>query len=73
MIQIAKSGDLSHSSLKIDGQALIKLAQQRMRQGLAPPPQIYRIEYRNRIDWSQFPDWARPIDPQLFDGCCHEG
>jgi hypothetical protein len=72
MIQIAncKAGNVSRSDR---GAALIKLAQQRMRQGFAPPPEIYRIEYRGRIDWWQFPDWARPVDPQLFDGCCHEG
>jgi hypothetical protein len=55
------------------GERLIELAETRMHRGLAPPPDIYRIEYRRRIDWLQFPDWARPVDPQLFDGCCHEG
>jgi hypothetical protein len=52
---------------------LIKLAEQRMNHGLAPPPEIYRIENRRRIDWLLFPDWARPVDPQVFEGCCHEG
>jgi hypothetical protein len=55
------------------GQELIRRAEQRVRQGLAPPPEIYRIEYRRCVDWSNFPGWARPVDPQIFEGCCHEG
>jgi hypothetical protein len=71
MIQIANS-KVSDGSRKVRGEALVKLAQQRMRQGFAPPSEIYRVEYRGRIDWLQFPDWARPVDPELFGGCCHE-
>jgi hypothetical protein len=52
---------------------LIELAEDRISHGLAPPPEIYRIEYRQRIDWSEFPSWAQPIDPEIFDRCCHEG
>jgi hypothetical protein len=55
------------------GDRLTELAEWRMRRGLAPPPEIYRVEYRRRIDWLRFPAWARPVDPELFDGCCHEG
>jgi hypothetical protein len=72
MIQNAKSSDASGRKA-FSGELLIKLAEQRMSQGLAPPPEIYRIEYRQLVDWLKFPDWARPIDPQLFEGCCHEG
>ena len=72
MIQLRTSSEAGDSEL-VRGEALIKLAEERMRQGLAPPPEIYRIEYRRRIDWSTFPTWAQPIDPQVFDGCCHEG
>jgi hypothetical protein len=54
-------------------EALVELAERRVRQGLAPPAEIYRIENRRGIDWSEFPAWARPVDPQVFDGCCHEG
>jgi hypothetical protein len=72
MIRIAKSRNARRVRAVVDD-ALLKLADRRIRQGLAPPPEIYRIEYRRRIDWLQFPDWARPIDPELFDGCCHEG
>jgi hypothetical protein len=72
MIQFNKSvnqiGAQSDSSSE-----LIELATRRMRQGLAPPAEIYRIEYRNRLDWSEFPSWARQLDPDIFDGCCHEG
>jgi hypothetical protein len=48
-------------------------ARQRTRQGLTPPREIYDIRNRNSVDWSAFPDWARPLDPDLFEGCSHEG
>ena len=72
MIRITKSSDAG-GRMDVSGEALIKLAEHRMRLGLAPPPEIYRIEYRHRIDWLKFPDWARPVDPQVFEGCGHEG
>jgi hypothetical protein len=52
---------------------LIERAKARVSMGLAPPPEIYRTPYRDRIDWGQFPDWARPSDPELFSECPHEG
>lgn len=52
---------------------LVTLATERMRRGLAPPPEIYRVENRDKIDWRQFPDWARPVDPENFAECGHEG
>jgi hypothetical protein len=48
-------------------------AKERMRQGFAPPREIYEVQNRGRIDWSKVPDWARPSDPELFEGCQHEG
>ena len=53
--------------------SLEKRARQRMRQGLAPPREIYDIRNRDRVDWSTLPEWARPSDPDLFEGCAHEG
>ena len=52
---------------------LIQIAIDRVEHGFAPPPEIYRLQRRYKIDWSVFPEWARPIDPEVFDGCCHEG
>jgi hypothetical protein len=52
---------------------LTRLAAERLAAGLAPPPEIYQVPYRNQIDWSQFPEWARPSDPDLYEGCGHEG
>lgn len=52
---------------------LEKRAVERLRQGLAPPREIYQLPYRDRLDWSELPDWARPSDPELFEGCGHEG
>jgi hypothetical protein len=72
MTQTAPTSDEAARKAIIGGM-LVELAEQRMRQGLAPPPEIYRIEYRRLLDWPRFPDWARPIDPQIFDGCVHEG
>ena len=72
--RLANAGDadkLSDDELSDD--ELIELAEQRVRQGLAPPPRIYQIEFRRRIDWSRFPAWAQPVDPEVFNGCCHEG
>jgi hypothetical protein len=57
----------------ITGEALIELAEERVALGFAPPAEIYRIEHRRRINWAKFPPWARPIDPEVFDRCCHEG
>jgi hypothetical protein len=42
-------------------------------QGFAPPAEIYRVEHRRLVDWATFPSWARPQDPDAFEGCCHEG
>jgi hypothetical protein len=44
-----------------------------MSKGFAPPREVYLAPYRNQIDWTQFPDWARPSDPDLFEDCSHEG
>jgi hypothetical protein len=52
---------------------LLARALARTKKGLAPPRECYQVPYRDRIDWSKFPDWARPCDPELFEGCTHEG
>jgi hypothetical protein len=54
-------------------QDIIRRATERMSQGLAPPREVYLAPYRNQIDWSRFPDWARPSDPEMFEGSGHEG
>jgi hypothetical protein len=54
---------------------LRKLEQQaaeRISHGLAPPREIYQAPYRGQVDWGKFPEWARPSDPELFEGS-HEG
>jgi hypothetical protein len=72
MISITKRRDVG-GRIDVRGDTLIRLAEQRMSHGFATPPEIYRIENRRRIDWLLFPSWARPVDPQVFEGCCHEG
>src|SRR5262245_1063107 len=47
---------------------LERRALERVRRGLAPPAEIYAAHYRGRVDWSKFPDWARPSDPEMFEG-----
>jgi hypothetical protein len=54
-------------------EGLIALAAERMKKGLSPPREIYLTPYRDQIDWAAFPDWARPTDPEAFEGCTHEG
>jgi len=58
---------------EIDFQKLEALAIANVQQGFAPPREIYSVPYRNRVDWSRVPPWARPIDPEVFDGSGHEG
>jgi hypothetical protein len=41
--------------------------------GLPPPKALYEVQNRTRVDWSRFPEWARPIDPEVFEGSGHEG
>src|SRR5262245_35660991 len=53
--------------------SLEERAHQRTRQGLAPPREIYDIRNRAQVDWSTLPDWAMPPDPDIFEGCVHEG
>jgi hypothetical protein len=54
-------------------QSLKSRALERMHKGLPPPREVYDAQNRSRIDWSASPDWARPADPELFEGCSHEG
>jgi len=54
-------------------QTLEQKAIERVQKGLAPPREIYEAQYRSQIDWSRFPEWARPIDPEVFEGSGHEG
>lgn len=54
-------------------EGLEQAARERLQQGLAPPRAIYDVQNRGRIDWSTVPDWARPSDPELFEGTGHEG
>ena len=54
-------------------ETLEQYALERARKGLAPPREVYNAQNRGRIDWSRFPEWARPIDPEVFEGSAHEG
>jgi hypothetical protein len=56
-----------------DPKELERRAAERASKGLPPPKEIYEVQYRSRIDWSKFPEWARPVDPEVFEGCGHEG
>jgi hypothetical protein len=58
---------------EVDFQKLEALAIENVQKGFAPPKEIYSVPYRNRMDWSRFPPWARPIDPEVFEGSGHEG
>jgi hypothetical protein len=54
-------------------QKLEAVALERAQKGFAPPKEIYGLPYRSRVAWDKFPDWARPIDPDVFEGAGHEG
>jgi len=56
-----------------EARRLEQLAAERVSQGLAPPKEIYQVPYRNQINWSKFPEWAKPTDPEVFEGSSHEG
>jgi hypothetical protein len=63
----------SSASVADAAEEMISRARDRTRKGLAPPRELYQAPYRDRIDWGQFPEWARPSDPDLFEGSTHEG
>jgi hypothetical protein len=56
-----------------DFEKLEAAALERAQKGFAPPKEIYGLPYRDRIAWGKFPDWARPIDPEVFENSGHEG
>jgi hypothetical protein len=56
-----------------DAATLEAKALERLGKGLAPPREVYDVRNRGRIDWTHFPEWAQPADPELFEGCAHEG
>ncbi len=53
--------------------SLMRRVHERVSRGLAPPREIYQVQNRGKVDWSKVPEWARPIDPDMFEGCGHEG
>ena len=55
----------AQQAIPLAKEEVIQLAKDRMKQGLAPPAEVYRIEYRHSIDWARFPSWAQPVDPEL--------
>jgi hypothetical protein len=66
-------GPIPMPPVPTDFEKLEHTAAERAREGRAPPREVYEVKNRGRIDWSRFPNWARPSDPELFEGCAHEG
>ncbi len=52
---------------------LERRAAEQTRRGLPPPREIYHAQNRDQIDWSQLPNWARALDPEVFAETPHEG
>jgi hypothetical protein len=73
VLQAASAAPRAAPPRRAQADELVKRAVERMRKGLAPPREIYQAPFRDQIDWSLFPDWARPSDPEMFEGCGHEG
>jgi hypothetical protein len=44
----------------------------RLKNGFAPPREIYDVRNRRQVDWTDVPLWAWPIDPEVFE-VGHEG
>lgn len=70
---MVRKADGIQQSHPTNGNDLVETAVARLNRGLSPPREIYLVQNRNRIPWTELPAWARPSDPELFDGCCHEG
>jgi hypothetical protein len=32
---------------------------------------LQKLPYRTQVDWTMFPSWAQPVNPEIF--LCHEG
>jgi hypothetical protein len=73
--EIVPSDAKEKAGAEMDNQPdnLGKLAMARMKSGYAPPREIYDVRNRGKIDWSTVPEWAKPVDPDVFEGCSHEG
>jgi len=56
----------------LQSETLRDLVMRRLHDGYAPPREIYDVRNRGKINWSDVPEWARPIDPELFE-VGHEG
>jgi len=67
-----QQGEVVASGSASTAASLESRATERLKRGFAPPREIYDVQNRGRIDWSSLPDWARPVDPDLFEGG-HEG
>jgi len=67
------SGTIGRGETSRPGKTLAETVDERIKQGLAPPAEVHQVHNRKRIDWSAYPAWARPADPDMFDGCGHEG
>lgn len=65
-------GEIPQPARACPPDSLEKMTAERLKEGLAPPREIYDVRNRGRIDWSSVPDWAKPIDPEMFEGS-HEG
>jgi hypothetical protein len=73
MIAALKGERAGKQEAPSDVETLERAALERVRQGLSPPREIYATPNREHINWACFPDWVRPSDPELFEGCAHEG
>ena len=63
----------AQQAIPVAEEEVIQFAKDRMKQGLAPPREVYRIEYRHSIDWAEYPTWAHPVDPELTKAVVTKG
>jgi len=65
-------GEVPQPARECPPDSLEQVTAERVKKGLAPPREIYDVRNRGRIDWDSIPEWARPSDPEMFQGA-HEG
>jgi hypothetical protein len=73
MLAALRAGKPVAAGASAGAAGLEQAALERVRQGRPPPREVYAAPNRDRINWAAFPDWARPSDPELFEGSAHEG
>lgn len=69
----ARAPDKGKTPAGDSGALMVDVIDRRVRAGFSPPAEAHLVQNRHKVDWSKYPTWARPADPDMFEGCGHEG